>query len=45
VDYAASARALKEVGYDDWLVFETPAGTPDVVAQDIAFTRRFFEVS
>ena len=42
VDFAASARALTEIGFDGWIVLETPAGPPDVVARDIGFTRSVF---
>jgi sugar phosphate isomerase/epimerase len=45
VDYAESAKALKEIGYDKWLVLETPSGEPELVAQDIEFTRRFFPLA
>ena len=45
VDYAASAAALKRIGYDSWLVFETPAGNRAAIAKDIAFTRRFFTLA
>jgi len=45
VNYAESAKALKEIGYDGWLVLETPKGQPAQVAQDIAFTQRFFPLS
>ncbi len=44
VDYAASAMALREIGYDGWLVLETPPGEEADVAADIAFTKRFFEI-
>jgi sugar phosphate isomerase/epimerase len=42
VNYAASAEALREIGYDAWMVLETPAGPPEQVAEDFAFTKRFF---
>ncbi len=42
VDYAACAHALADAGYDGWLVFETPAAPPEVVARDLAFARQFF---
>lgn len=42
VNYTASAEALREIGYNGWLILETPSGTPDSVAQDIAFTKRYF---
>ena len=41
VDFAACARALAEVGYDGWLVLETP-GRAGVVAGDLALARRYF---
>lgn len=43
VNYVGSVAALREVGYDGWLVLETPAGTPEQVAADFAFTRRLFD--
>jgi sugar phosphate isomerase/epimerase len=42
VDFAGSAAALREIGYDGWLVLETPAAPDEVVARDISFTRRYF---
>lgn len=39
VDFAASSRALDEIGYDGWVVLETPPGTTDDVARDLAFAR------
>jgi sugar phosphate isomerase/epimerase len=42
VDFAESARALAEVGYDGWLVLETPAGPPEVVGRDLAFAHTVF---
>jgi sugar phosphate isomerase/epimerase len=45
VNYTESAKALKEIGYNDWLMLETPAGEPASVAQDIAFTGRYFPLS
>ena len=42
VKYADSAIALKEIGYDAWLVLETPAGPFEQVAEDLAFTKRHF---
>ena len=39
VDFAASARALEEIGYDDWIVLETPPGLPELVARDLSFAR------
>jgi sugar phosphate isomerase/epimerase len=45
VNYAESAKALKGIGYDHWLVLETPSGEPAEVARDIEFTKRFFPLS
>jgi sugar phosphate isomerase/epimerase len=42
VDFAACAGALDEIGYDGWLVLETPPGPPEAVARDLAFTRAAF---
>jgi sugar phosphate isomerase/epimerase len=42
VDFAECARALAEIGYDDWLVLETPPGPPADVARDLDFARRHF---
>jgi sugar phosphate isomerase/epimerase len=42
VDFGASSRALAEIGYDDWLVLETPPGPPELVGRDLAFARSFF---
>jgi len=44
VDFAECATALGEIGYDGWLVLETPAAPPPVVARDVAFTYRAFGV-
>jgi sugar phosphate isomerase/epimerase len=38
VDFGECAAALAEIGYDGWLVLETPAAPPPVVARDVAFT-------
>ncbi len=45
VDYAASAAALREIGYDGWLMLETPRGTEEEIAEDIAFTKKYFSIS
>ncbi len=45
VKYDQSAAALKTIGYDSWLVFETPTGSREEIARDIAFARRFFTVT
>jgi sugar phosphate isomerase/epimerase len=42
VNYAESASALKETGYDGWIVMETPAGPPELVRRDMSFTRTVF---
>ena len=42
VDFAESARALAEIGYDGWLVLETPPGLPELVARDLSFARGIF---
>jgi L-ribulose-5-phosphate 3-epimerase len=42
VDYAASANALAETGYDGWITLETPPGPPPLVARDLSFTRTVF---
>ena len=42
VDFASSAAALRAIGYDSWLVLETPVAPPEVVARDISFTRSWF---
>jgi len=42
VDFGASAHALAEIGYDGWLVLETPPGPPELVGRDLAFSRSAF---
>jgi len=42
VDFAESALALSEIGYDGWLTLETPPGPPPLVARDLSFTRSVF---
>jgi sugar phosphate isomerase/epimerase len=42
VDFAASSEALSEIGYDGWLVLETPPGLPELVSRDLAFARSVF---
>ncbi len=39
VDFAATARALDEIGYEGWVVLETPPGPPELVGRDLAFAR------
>jgi sugar phosphate isomerase/epimerase len=42
VDFAESAHALAEVGYDGWLTLESPPAPPPLVARDLSFTRSVF---
>jgi sugar phosphate isomerase/epimerase len=42
VDYAASFEALREIGYDGWVVLETPPGPFELVGRDLAFARSVF---
>jgi L-ribulose-5-phosphate 3-epimerase len=42
VDFGESVRALAEIGYDGWLVFETPAGPEELVRRDLSFARSVF---
>ena len=42
VDYAASFEALREIGYDGWVVLETPPGPLELVGRDLAFARSVF---
>jgi sugar phosphate isomerase/epimerase len=42
VDFAESRRALEEIGYDGWLVFETPPAPEELVRRDLSFARRAF---
>lgn len=42
VDYVESARALREIGFDGWIVMETPAGPAELIARDVSFTRFHF---
>ena len=39
VDFASTARALDEIGYEGWIVLETPPGPPELVGRDLAFAR------
>jgi sugar phosphate isomerase/epimerase len=39
VDFHASSEALAEIGYEGWLVLETPPGPPELVARDLSFAR------
>jgi sugar phosphate isomerase/epimerase len=42
VDFGECASALDAIGYDGWLVLETPPGPPELVARDLSFTRAAF---
>jgi sugar phosphate isomerase/epimerase len=42
VDYRASFEALRQIGYDGWVVLETPPGPPELVGRDLAFARSVF---
>jgi L-ribulose-5-phosphate 3-epimerase len=42
VDFAESARALDEIGYDGWIVLETIPGPAELVARDLSFARSVF---
>ena len=42
VDFDECARALDEIGYDDWLTLETPTAPPPLVARDLSFARSVF---
>src|SRR5438093_8599112 len=44
VDFPECAAALAEIGYDGWLVLETPAAPLPVVARDVTFTSTAFAV-
>jgi sugar phosphate isomerase/epimerase len=39
VDFDKTARALDEIGYEGWIVLETPPGPPELVGRDLAFAR------
>jgi L-ribulose-5-phosphate 3-epimerase len=39
VDFAESATALDNIGYEGWIVLETPPGPPELVARDLSFAR------
>jgi sugar phosphate isomerase/epimerase len=39
VDYAACYEALDEIGYDGWVVLETPPVPAELVARDLSFAR------
>ena len=42
VDFAESARALGDIGYDGWLVLETPPAPEELVRRDLSFARSVF---
>ncbi len=42
VDFDECATALREIGYDGWLVLETPPSLPELVARDLSFARAVF---
>jgi sugar phosphate isomerase/epimerase len=42
VDFADCARALEQIGYDGWLVLETPPAPEPVVGRDLSFARSVF---
>ncbi len=42
VDFAESSKALREIGFDGWLVLETPASPPPIVQRDATFARKWF---
>ncbi len=42
VDWVAIRDAVQSVGYDGWLVLETPSAKPQVLREDQAFVRKIF---
>jgi hexulose-6-phosphate isomerase len=46
VDWPAAVEAIQDIGYDDWLVFETPAGDDPMESGrwNLEFARRAFGV-
>ena len=42
VNYAESAKALRDINYDGWIILETPMAPLELVARDISFTRSCF---
>lgn len=42
VDHTAYAAALKSIGYQDWLILETPGGTDAEIQLDIDFARKAY---
>ena len=45
VDFAGSAAALADLGYDDWLVLETPPAPDELVRRDLSFARTVFPLA
>lgn len=39
VDYIAIADALRQIGYDGWVVVQTPSTLPELVARALSFVR------
>jgi sugar phosphate isomerase/epimerase len=44
VNYPAVAKALKDVGYDGYLIVEMPVETPEDLAKHLAFVQRTFRL-
>jgi sugar phosphate isomerase/epimerase len=42
VTWPAYRDALRSIGYESWMVLETPSGEPAVVAKDVAFVEELF---
>jgi sugar phosphate isomerase/epimerase len=42
VDFASVAKALTAIGYDGWIVVESPAAPWELIARDLSFARRHF---
>jgi sugar phosphate isomerase/epimerase len=42
VDFASTVDAVRRIGFDGWLVLETPGGPPELVARDATFARTLF---
>ena len=45
VNWPAYRDALRSIGYDGWMVLETPSGEPSVVAKDVQFVKETFDLS
>lgn len=43
VDHAACAAALESIGYDRWIILETPGGTDAEIASDLNFARSVYQ--